>query len=49
MADIIIILILLGISALIIFSIHKNRKKGGCHGNCSCCGGCGHHNQENKH
>lgn len=49
MADIIIILILLGISALIICSILKNRKKGGCQGNCSCCGGCSHHNQENKH
>ncbi|MBR3925864.1 MAG: FeoB-associated Cys-rich membrane protein [Akkermansia sp.] len=49
MADIIIILILLGISALIICSILKNRKKGGCHGNCSCCGGCSQHDEKNKH
>ena len=51
MADIFITLILLGITALIISSIIKRHKKGGCSGNCSCCGGCGHHknNQEDKH
>ncbi len=37
------ILILLGLGALVgwaLGSIRKNRKKGGCTGDCSHCGGC---------
>ncbi len=39
MADVIIITILLLLAVMAIRSITR-RKKGGCNGNCSCCGGC---------
>lgn len=47
MADSIILLVLAGLVWLALRSVIR-RKKGGCRGNCSCCGGCANHHKKDS-